>query len=321
MRGGVGRLSSHVKAIAYDSYGDAGVLRLADLPEPHIGPDTVVVKVVAAGINPVDYKIRQGHLRGLLDAIFPVVPGWDVAGVVAQVGLDTPEVSVGDPVFAYARKDVLAGGTLAEYAAVPARTLAPKPSSLSFEEAAAVPLTGLTAFQTIRRSGLAAGEVALVHGAAGGVGSMAVQLARHAGARVVGTASAGNHDYLRGLGAEPIEYGDGLADRARALAPDGFDVILDYAGGASLDSARELAKPHARIVSIADPRAATELGGQYAWVRPSASDLAEVGRLIDAGAVRPHIAQTFDLAHAADAYRQLESGHGRGKIVVHVADA
>ncbi|KAA1419765.1 NADP-dependent oxidoreductase [Mumia zhuanghuii] len=307
-----------MRAVAYEKFGNADVLEVRDLPEPHIGPDTVVVRVVAAGVNPVDYKIREGYLQGLIDVDFPVVPGWDVAGVVEKAGLDTPELEVGDEVFAYARKDVVGGGTLAEYVAVPVRTAAKKPESVSFEQAAAVPLAGLTALQTVRRSGLDEGSTVLVHAAAGGVGSFAVQLAVHAGARVVGTASEGNHDYVRSLGAEAVEYDDGLVERALRVAPDGFDVILDYVGGDAIDTAAALLKPGGRIVSITDPRARSELGGDYAWVRPDAADLAELARLVDDGVLRVEVAEVFDLEHAADAYRAVETGHTRGKVVVRV---
>lgn len=307
-----------MRAIAYEEFGSADVLSLRDLPEPHIGPDTVVVKVIASGVNPVDYKVREGHLQGLIDVDLPAVPGWDVAGVVDKVGLDTPELEVGDEVFAYARKDVVSGGTLAEYVAVPVRTLAKKPSTIGFEEAAGVPLAGLTALQTIRRSGLVAGQTVLVHAAAGGVGSFAVQLAVHAGARVVGTASEHNHDYVRSLGAEPVAYGDGLVERARAVVPGGFDVILDYVGGEAVDTAPDLLADGGRIVSITDPRARDELGGAYVWVRPDADDLADLATLIDQGVVKVEIAEVFDLEHAADAHRTVEKGHTRGKVVVRI---
>src|SRR5918997_5810216 len=165
-----------MRAITYSRFGDPDVLELTDQPDPHVGPDTVVVRVRAASVNPVDWKIRQGHLQGLIDATFPVVPGWDVAGVVEQVGLDTPEFEVGDEVYGYVRKDVVGGGTTAELVAAPVRTLARKPSSLSWEEAAAVPLAGLTAYQTLRRLGVTEGDTVLIHNAAGGVGAFGVQI-------------------------------------------------------------------------------------------------------------------------------------------------
>lgn len=305
-----------MKAVTYDRFGGAEVLQVTDRPEPHVGPDSVLVKVVAAGINPVDYKVREGYLQGLIDTQLPAVPGWDVAGVVVKAGLDTPELAEGDEVLAYARKDTVSDGTLAEYVAVPVRTAAKKPAGVSFEEAAALPLAGLTALQTVRRSGLGEGSTVLVHAAAGGVGSIAVQLAVHAGARVVGTASASNHDYLRGLGAEPVEYGDGLVEAARALAPEGFDVILDYVGGSAMDTVPALLREGGTVVSITDARARDEHGGQYVWVRPDVAGLTELVGLVEQGVVRVEVSQVFDLDHAADAYRALETGHGRGKIVV-----
>jgi len=305
-----------MKAITYSQFGSGDVFEMSEIAEPHPGPDTIVVEVKAAGINPVDYKVREGYLASIIDTHFPVVPGWDVAGVVTQVGLDTPEFEVGDEVFAYARKDTMGDGTLAERVAVPVRTAAHKPKSIGFEQAGAVPLAGLTALQSIRRGDVRAGYDVLVHGAAGGVGSFAVQLAIHAGATVVGTASTGNHDYLKELGATPIEYGDGLKERALEAMPGGFDVILDYAGGTSLDDTSALLTVGGVVVSVADPRAATEFGGHYVWVRPDSSDLAELARLIDDGALKVEISQSFALADAAQAYAVLEAGHVRGKIVV-----
>lgn len=307
-----------VKAISYEEFGAADGLAMIERDAPHRGPDTLVVEVRAAGLNPVDYKIREGHLQGLIDVDLPAVPGWDVAGIVTEVGLDTPEFSVGDEIFAYARADTVRHGTLAQFAPVPVRTAAHKPQSLSFAEAAAVPLTGLTALQTLRRAGVGEGETVLIHGAAGGVGSFGVQIARLMGAHVVGTASAANHDYLCDLGAEPVEYGENVVEQASAHAPQGFDHIVDFAGGHSLDSATSLLKPTGVVSSIADPRARTEFGGHYIWVRPDADDLAHLARWVDGGDLHVEVARTYPLERAADAYRDLEGGHTRGKIVVTV---
>ncbi len=305
-----------MRALHYDEFGGIDKFTVGELPDPHIGPDTMLVKVVAAGINPVDYKLREGYLNGLIDTVFPIVPGWDVAGIVVRPGLDTPEYAVGDEVVAYARADVVHGGTIAELAPVPVRTATHKPASVSFEDAAALPLAGLTALQSVRRSGLKAGDTVLVHAAAGGVGAFATQLAVLAGARVIGTAGPANHDFLRSLGAEPVPYGDDLVAAAKALVPDGFDVVLDYVGGAAMDATRELVKPGASVVSITDGRAASEFGGQAIWVRPSSDDLAELVALVADGKLAVTIAEVFDLDHAVDAYRLLETGHTRGKIVV-----
>lgn len=307
-----------MKALTYNEFGGNDRFEITERDMPHIGPDTLVVRVVAAGLNPVDYKVREGYLQGLLDVQLPAVPGWDVAGIVEKTGIDTPEFQVGDAVLAYARADVVSGGSVAEYMAVPVRTAAPKPEGLGFAEAAALPLTGLTALQAIERSGVDAGSTVLIHGAAGGVGSFGVQLARLRGARVIGTASERNHDYLRGLGAEPVTYGDGLAGRVRDLAPDGVDVVLDFAGGHSLDDTADILRDGGVVTSIADARAASEFGGNYIWVRPDAAQLAELARLAADGSLRVEVAETFPLADAAAAYARLEEGHTRGKIVVTV---
>lgn len=307
-----------MKALLYDEYGGSDRFRIGTVADASAGTDSVLVKVVAAGINPVDYKVREGYLKLLMPAVFPVVPGWDVAGVVVRPGLDTPEFAVGDEILAYARKDFVQGGTLAELVEVPVRTAAHKPAGLTFEDAAALPLTGLTALQTVRRSGLGAGSTVLIHAAAGGVGSFASQLAVMAGARVIGTAGEANHDYLRTLGVEPITYGDDLVAAAMALAPEGFDVILDYVGGQAVDTIPELLRPGGSVVSIADGRVAG-LGGTYAWVRPSSGDLAELAALAAGGKLSVTVSEVFDLDSAVEAYASLENGHTRGKIVVRVA--
>lgn len=307
-----------MRAITYSRYGGSDVLELTDLPTPKVGPDSVLVRVRAASVNPVDWKMRQGYLDQVMDVTFPAVPGWDVAGVVERVGLDTPELAVGDEVYGYVRKDWVQGGTLAEYVSAPVRTLARKPRNLSFEEAAAVPLAGLTAWQSIRRAGVTAGQTVLVHAAAGGVGQFAVQIARALGARVIGTASARNHDHLRELGAEPVEYGEGLADRVRALAPAGVDVVLDYGSDDLVATSRAVLAPGGTVASIVDAKARDELGGHYVWVRPSSTDLDELGALLEDGRVRVDVGQVFELADAAAAHDASATGHTRGKIVVRV---
>lgn len=307
-----------VRAITYDRYGGSDVLHLTDLPEPRLGPDSVLVRVRAAGVNPVDWKLRAGYLDGMLDVQFPVVPGWDVAGVVERVGQDATEYEVGAEVYGYVRRDWVHGGTTAELVAAPVRTLARKPASLTFEEAAAVPLAGLTAYQSIERAGVRAGQTVLVHAAAGGVGQFAVQILRARGARVVGTASARNHEHLRALGAEPVEYGDGLVERVRALAPDGVDVVLDYGTDDLVASTRALLVEGGAVASIVDGAARSELGGHLVWVRPSSPDLEALGRLIDDGQVRVDVAQVFDLADTAAAHDLVAGGHVRGKVVVRI---
>ena len=199
-----------MRAMALTQYGGPEVMQARDLPDPLVGPDSVLVRVRAAGVNPVDTKIRAGYLAGAFPSAFPLVPGWDVAGVVEGTGPAVTEFTVGDEVVGYVRKDHIQHGTYAELVAAPIRTLAPKPSSVSFVEAAGLPMTGLTAHQVLDAAEVGSGDTVLVHAAAGGVGTMAVQLALLRGAHVVGTASEANHEFLRELGAEPVTYGQGL---------------------------------------------------------------------------------------------------------------
>ncbi|MER7726066.1 NADP-dependent oxidoreductase [Streptomyces sp. NPDC096323] len=307
-----------MKAISYSSYGGTDVLEYGERPDPKVGPDSVLVKVRAAAVNPVDRAAREGHLDAILDTVFPVIPGWDVSGVVVQPGSAVDEFAVGDEVIGYVREDFLSRGTFAEYVAAPVRTLARKPLSLSFEEAAGLPLAGLTAYQVLHRSlRIGDGDTVLVHAAAGGVGSFAVQIARHAGCRVIGTASERNHDHLRQLGAEPVAYGDGLADRLRALAPDGIEAAFDTVGGEALRVSAETLAPGGRLASIVDQEVFS-YGGAYAFVRPDAKDLAHLAELAEQGIVTVHVDRVFPLAQTAQAHRLNAEGRTRGKIVVTV---
>ncbi|MFE7776772.1 NADP-dependent oxidoreductase [Streptomyces sp. NPDC057445] len=307
-----------MKAISYRRYGGPEVLEYGECPEPKVGPDSVLVKVRAAAVNPVDCKCREGYLDAFLDAVFPVIPGWDVSGVVVQPGVSVPEFAVGDEVMGYVREDFLSRGTFAEYVAAPVRTLARKPRNLSFEEAAGLPLAGLTAYQVLTHAlSVGHGDTLLVHAAAGGVGSMAVQLARHFGARVIGTASESSHEYVRDLGAEPVTYGEGLADRVRALAPDGVQSVFDTIGGETLTVSAQLLAEGGRIASIADGTVTT-LGGRYVFVRPNPADLYRLSELAEEEVISVHVARTFPLEKTADAHRLNEEGHTRGKIVVTV---
>ncbi|MFJ7261187.1 NADP-dependent oxidoreductase [Streptomyces globosus] len=303
-----------MRAMAYDAYGGTEVLRETRLPMPKVAPGEVLVKVRCAAVNPVDWKIMAGGLDGLMDVLFPVVPGWDVSGTVERLGIDVPEFAVGDEVMAYARKDHVHGGTFAEYVSVPVRALARKPASLGWREAAGLPLAGLTAYQLLTRLDTGEGDTVLVHGAAGGVGSFGVQIARALGARVIGTASPRNHDRLRELGCEPVQYGDGLVDRVRALAPDGVSVVADFVGGV-LDVTQAVLAPAGRHASIADP-GVLGANGQWMWVRPSGGDLTELAKLADSGRLKVTVAETFPLAEAAAAFALNQEGHTAGKIII-----
>jgi len=301
-----------MRAMAYDAYGSDQVLALCELPDPKVGPGEVRIRVRRAGVNPVDWKVMSGGLDGLMDVVFPVVPGWDVAGTVETVGIDTPEFKVGDEVVAYARKDVVQGGTMS------VRGVARKSAALSWDEAGGLPLTGLTGLQTLDRLLVSASDTVLVHGGAGGVGALAVQIARARGARVIATASPANHEFLSDLGATPVAYGDGVVERIRKIAPDGVDVVADFVGGVREVTMAVLAAG-GRHASIADPTV-LETGGSWFWVRPSAEGLAELGRLADAGQLRVPVAGVVPLEELPAAFALSREGHVRGKLVISVSD-
>ncbi|MHC5258163.1 NADP-dependent oxidoreductase [Streptomyces sp. UC4497] len=307
-----------MKAITLNGYGGPDALRLTDLPDPKVAPGEVLIRVRAAGVNPVDWKLAAGGLDPIMETHFPLVPGWDVAGVVERVGFDVEEYAPGDEVFGYIRKDVAQLGAYAEYVSAHVRMLARKPAALSWEQAAGVPLAGLTAHQAIKRVGVGVGDTVLVHAAAGGVGSFAVQIAVALGARVIGTASARNHDFVRELGAEPVAYGPGLADRVAELAPEGVGAALDFVGGEEAVGAslRLLDRPD-RFASIVEAEAA-EKGGHYVWVRPDPADLTALAGLADAGKLTVPVARVLPLAEAAEAWRLNAEGHTRGKLVLSV---
>ncbi|WP_328945496.1 NADP-dependent oxidoreductase [Streptomyces sp. NBC_00250] len=308
-----------MKAISYSRYGGPEVLEYGELPDPKIGPDAVLLKVRAAAVNPVDWKCQAGYLDGMMDAVFPVIPGWDVSGVVVRPGVSVTEFAEGDEVMGYVREDFLSRGTFAEYVAAPVRTLARKPRSVGFEESAALPLVGLTAYQVLHQAlAVRPGDTVLVHAAAGGVGSMGVQIARHLGCRVIGAARDAGLERVAELGAEPVGYDEAtFADQVRALAPLGVDAVLDTIGGPFLRISAGLLAPQGRLASIADGEVLA-LGGRYFWVRPDPVDLAALADLVDEGVLTVRVARAFPLEQAADAQRANAAGGLNGKVVVTV---
>ncbi|MEV4258103.1 NADP-dependent oxidoreductase [Spirillospora sp. NPDC049652] len=304
-----------MRAASYDAYApDNSRLRVGEVPDPRVGPGQVLVEVRAAGVNPVDWKIMAGGLDPLMEAVFPVVPGWDVAGVVVDVGLDTPEFTPGDEVVSYARTPIVRHGTFAELVAVPAEILARRPVALDWAQSAGLPLTGLTAQRMLNRLEVAPGDVLLVYGASGGVGSLAVQLGRERGARVIGTASPRNHDFVRGLGAEPVAYGEGQADRVRELAPGGVTAVADCVGG-QIETTLAVLAFGGRHASIADPSVPGH-GGTSVWTRPDGAALTELAALADQGSLTVDVSRTFPLDEVAAAFDASRTGHTRGKIVL-----
>ena len=298
-----------LKAVRFSRFGGPEVLEIVDLPDPHPGPGQVRIAVRAAGVNPSDWKKR----KGLMDEQLPQTMGYEAAGVVDELGEGVADAAVGDHMFGLSAE----GAAQAELAVL--SYYAPIPASLDFPGAAALPAAIETATRALDQLGAGSGSTLLINGASGSVGSAAVQLAVARGARVIGTASPANHEYLRSLGAEPVAYGEGLVERVRALAPYGVDVALDVAGSGVLPELIELAGGREHVVTITDFGGAKKYGVRFS----SGSDsgravhaIGEIGQLIEAGRFSLPVAQTFPLAEIAEAHRVSEDGHVRGKLVL-----
>ena len=297
-----------MRAVQYSRHGGPEVLHVTDVPEPHAGAGQVRIRVRAAAVNPYDHKVRSGMFAGGAEPARPTIPGAEAAGVVDEVGYGVAGTRVGDHVFGLAT-----GGASAEFALL--THWAPKPGTVSFEEAAGLTVVSETAERCLRLLGVVAGETLLVNGAAGGVGQAALQLARLRGARVVGTASAHNHDLIRSLGATPTTYEGGLPARVAALAPQGMDAVLD-AAGTSLDELLQIEPT--RVVTIANytagdrgVRVTTGGGDEAAFdVLPWISDLACRGEY------RLRVTAAVPAQEAAEAHRLSESRSAGGKIVL-----
>ncbi|MFN3231154.1 MAG: NADP-dependent oxidoreductase [Alphaproteobacteria bacterium] len=315
-----------MKAVYYERFGESEVLQLGDLPMPKPGPGEVLVNVAAASVNPIDWKLREGFFDGVFPHEFPVIPGWDLAGRVAALGEGATGFSPGDRVYAYCRKPVVRAGTYAEYVVVDADVLAPSPANLSDVEAATIPLVGLTVWQSLFEfAGLKAGQSVLVHAGAGGVGSLAVQLAAHAGARVFATASAANADYLLELGASrAIDYKiENLSVVQRFEVPAGFDVVFDTVGGDVLAASYGLLKPGGALPALNDEPdsqicEAKSIRGLRLFSEPNGAHLRRLTALIDEGALKPSEIEVFPLKQAAEAMDLSQAGHVRGKLVLDI---
>jgi NADPH:quinone reductase-like Zn-dependent oxidoreductase len=299
-----------MKAVRFGEYGGPEVLRVDDVEEPHAGLGQIRVRVLAAGVNPVDWKIRKGAMAGVVPVHFPRIPGSDVAGIVDEVGDGVSDAKPGDQVFGSA-----VGGATAEHALLD--HYAAKPAGLSWAEAAGLPVAVETALRVLKLLGLESGQTLIVNGAAGGVGIAAVQFARERGARVIGTASESNHGFLGELGADATTYGDGLVERVRALAPDGVDLAFDAAGHGALPALIELTGSPDNVVTIADFTAGehgvrvTTGGDGRSW-----EALGQAAELYDQGRFTMPVAGIFPFSRAAEAHRLSEDGHVRGKLVL-----
>jgi NADPH:quinone reductase-like Zn-dependent oxidoreductase len=297
-------------AITYSRYGAPDVLAVtsADIPQP--GPGQVLIRVRAVAVNPIDLKIRSGRMDGIFPVRFPVLPGWDVAGVVEAAGAGAgPER--GDEVFG-----VASVGGYSEHALLDRPV--PKPDRLSWEGAASVISVGEAAFRVLKHLGLKAGQTLLILGAGGSVGTIAVQLAAARGITVIATAAEGDLERLGGLGATAVRYGDGWADRVRAVAPGGVDAVFDAAGAGLLADAVALAGDPGRVITIADDNAA-EHGVRFSGADPAdraPEALPELAALMADGRLAVPIWRTYPLAQAAQAHADIEARRNHGKIVL-----
>jgi enoyl reductase len=294
--------------VVFDEYGEPEVLHLAGVPDPQAGPGQVRIRVRAAGVQPFDCYTRRGDFAAYSPLSFPARLGNEAAGVIDQVGAGVEGFQPGDEVIAFMTMQ-----GYADTVVVPAGQAGHKPAAMSWPEAGVLTASGQTAYTALDELGVTGGETLLIHAAAGGVGSFAVQLARVRGLTVIGTASERNHDYLRALGAIPVSYGPGLLERVREAAPDGVDAVLDAVGGEALDVSVQLTD---RIVTIADWANAARLGVRRIGTDRSVAKLDDLTRLYQRGALAVEVAATFPLERAADAHRLVQGGHVRGKVAL-----
>lgn len=309
-----------MKAVRIHAYGGPEVLSYEDAPMPEITEEDVLIRVYAAAVNPVDWKIREGHLQQFLPYPLPLILGWDVSGVVEAVGANVTAFKPGDQV--YARPSLERNGAYAEYIAVKASEVAFKPKTIDHVQAAAVPLAAITAWHSLFEAGqLTAGQRVLIHAAAGGVGSYAVQFARWKGADVIGTASGRNRDFLLELGADQVvDY----SAEAFEQVVEPVDVVFDTIGGEVQQRSWQIIKPGGILVSVISPPSeeqavAHHCRSAYVFIQPRADWLTEIGQLIDAGHVKPIVEAVLPLSQAAEAHQMSQTGRTRGKIVFQVS--
>lgn len=318
-----------MKAIVIDNFGGPEKMMLREISQPVPDDDEVLIRIAYAGVNPVDWKIREGMMEKIFPHNFPLILGWDASGTIEQVGRNVAPSRIGEFVFAYCRQygTPVEHGTYAGYIAVPAPMAVPAPANLNPAQAAAVPLPALTAWQGLCVAGeLRAGETVLIIGGGGGVGSMAIQIARHAGARVLTATSVGNHAFVASLGAHAaIDYrSEPLDDTLRSLAPGGVDLVFDCVGGTYLTDGLRLLRPGGRLVTIAgapDEKYAAKLGVTAKRIVTTANpaQLQDVSELLAARKLMPPAVQEMHLHEVALAHAMSKAGHVRGKIVLKIS--
>ncbi|MCZ2259776.1 NADP-dependent oxidoreductase [Sporosarcina sp. G11-34] len=307
-----------MKAIVIEQYGGAEELVEKELPKPVIQDNQVLIEMRATSINPIDWKVREGYLKEMIPFEFPLILGWDAAGVVSEIGEDVTNFKVGDEVFA---RPAMPSGTYSEYVAVEEDLVALKPKSLSFEEAASVPLAGLTAWQCLVDFGqIKEGDKVLIHAGSGGVGSLGIQIAKSFGAHVISTASGKNEAFLKELGVD--EFINYETTDFTEVVKD-VDLVVDTMGGDILDKSQSVIKKGGRLVSItgqpdAEKAEANQITAESLWLNPNGKQLAELGELMEQGKVKAQVGHEFPLT--ADGVREAHelsaTHHAKGKIVI-----
>lgn len=308
-----------MKAVRIHAYGSENTLKYEDIPTPEIAPDDVLVKVKAASVNPVDWKIQAGYLQTILPHQLPLTLGWDVSGVVEAIGPEVSDFQIGDEV--YSRPNIARNGTFAEFVAIKGSELAKKPRKMDHLHAAGIPLAGLTAYQALFQiSNLKAGQKVLIHAAAGGVGSLAVQMAKIVGAHVIGTASEKNKAFLLELGVDTfIDYRN---ENFEKIVSD-VDVVFDTIGGETQDKSWQTMKEGGVLVSVVSPPSPDKakeynVKGEFLFIEPDAAQLTQIAQWIDEEKIHNHIEKIFPLDQVDQAFALSQSGRVRGKIIIQV---
>ena len=310
-----------MRAAVIQAFGGPEQIKTETLPVPDVHEGEVLVRIQAAGVNPVDAAVREGYMQKKLPHQFPLILGWDVAGTVADIGYSARRFEIGEGVYGYARRPLVQYGTYSEYIVLPESYLAHIPQQIPVTEAAGIPLAGLTAYQCLFDAAqLQNHQSVLILGASGGVGSIAIQLARYQHAVIIAVAGAAKHAYMKELGADhTIDYKNKhVGQAARALLPQGVDLILDLASGETLQQSLAALKPGGKLVSVLhsgkdlDPA----IDFQYVFVEPNTLQLDHLRDLADSGQLKVHVSQTFTLDQAAEAHRQIQRHHTKGKLVI-----
>ncbi|MFD2518264.1 NADP-dependent oxidoreductase [Salinimicrobium flavum] len=313
-------MKREMRAAKYDEFKGPKGVEVGTLEVPELKEGEILVKIKAAGVNPVDAVITNGYYKDMMPHSFPIIPGWDFAGVIEEQGHAARRFKVGDEVFAYARRPEVKWGTFAEYIVIPECYVAKRPENISVEAASAIPLAGLTAYQSLYQYGkLSEGQKLLILGASGGVGSFGIQLAKAKGAEVIGVASSKNHDYMKSLGADhTIEYKDSDVGKAvKEIYPEGVDLIFDCTSGDTLRQSLGSLRDSGKVVSILNQGDDfPKIDFQFVFVEPNALQLDHLRQLVGDGKVKVQVSSVFSLEEVAEALEQIQTLHTTGKIVI-----